>query len=304
LAAGGVVAGLSLVGAANSLTDVAGVVPPTVPPWLFYALVAVAVLIGSTVQGGITFVAAGTGKRLAGEVLARTPVDRVETLRRDPTVRRETAESAVRGFLLAFALLGFYTAFYLVGTRFFGFWLPATDPNQTALTAAVPALAALVVGGVAAVWEETAYRLFAVPLCKRHLGYTSAALVVPAFVWGLGHAGYAVLPVWARVVETTLLGIVLGYAFLRWDVITTIAAHFTMNATIVATPMLAAGGSLFVHGVLSAGVATLPLLVGIGLLATGSGDEGESDRDADGPERGGRESAGHDGSKSAAQDGS
>lgn len=275
LAAGGFVAVLTLVGTANSLPGLRGLLPSTIAPWLFWTVLAVAALVAAAVQGGITFVAAGTGKRLAREVLDRTPVDRVSTIRRDPAVRDDVAYSLTRGFLLAFALLGFYTVFYVVGTAFFNVWLPVTDPNASAFSAAVPAVSALVVGGVAAVWEETAYRLFAVPLCKRHLKYTAVALVVPAFVWGLGHAGYAVLPVWARVVETTLLGVILGYAFLRWDVVTTVAAHFTVNATIVASAMLAAGGSLLVHGVLSAGVAALPLLVGLGLLATDPGAAGE-----------------------------
>jgi hypothetical protein len=95
------------------------------------------------------------------------------------------------------------------------------------------------------------------------------AVVVSAFVWGLGHAGYAVLPVWARVVETTLVGVVLGYAFLRWDFLTVVSAHFTLNATVVAVPMLAAGGSLLGHGLLSAGVATLPVLAGVAVAVAG-----------------------------------
>jgi hypothetical protein len=162
-----------------------------------------------------------------------------------------------------------YTAYYLVGTRYFGFWLPASDPNATAFTTAVPAVVALVGGGVAAIWEETAYRLFAVPLCKRHLEYTSLALLVPAVVWGLGHAGYAVLPIWARVLETTIIGVILGYAFLRWDLLTTVSAHFTLNATAVAVPMLAAGGTLLGHGALALGVAALPVLVGAVVYVSG-----------------------------------
>jgi len=269
LAAGGVVVVLSLVGAANSLPGIGAAVPSTLPPWLFYLAFGLAVLFGAGVQGTVTFLAAGTGKRLAADVLDRMPVGRLREARLDPDRRDAVLYGTVRGFLLAYALLGVYTVFYLVGTRLFGFWLPASDPNATAFTTAVPAVVALVVGGVAAVWEETAYRLFAVPLCKRHLNYTALALLVPAFVWGLGHAGYAVLPVWARVVETTLLGVILGYAFLRWDVLTTISAHFALNATVVAVPMLAAGGSLLVHGGLSLGVAMLPVLVGVGVYISG-----------------------------------
>lgn len=265
LALGGTVAVLSLVASVNGLPGVRTAIPSTLDPGAFYAIVAVIAVFAAGLLGAITLIAAGTGARLAAEVLDRAPVTRLEGLR-EREQRRRVAASSARGFLLAFVLLGIYGLFYLAGTAYFDVWLPATPATAQAATTAVPALVALTTAGTAAVWEEVAYRLFAIPLCKRYLEYTAAAVVVPAFVWGLGHSGYAVLPYYTRIVETTLLGIVLGYAFLRWDVVTTVAAHFTLNATVVTLALLSAGSAFLLDAAGGALVALLPLLAAAGLL--------------------------------------
>jgi len=206
-----------------------------------------------------------------------TPLSRLRTLRENAERRRAVRTNLLVGILLAGVILGIYAFFYLVGTRFFEFWLPSQPPQVGAVAMYVPALAAFVAGGTAALWEEVTYRLFAVPLTKRYLGYTAVAVVVPAFVWGLGHSSYAVLPFWARAVEVTLIGIVLGVGFLRYGLVATVAAHFTVNAFVTAVPMLLAGTSwLVVQGVFALFIALIPLFAA-GVLTTYAGPRHNSE---------------------------
>ena len=273
LIVGGLVAVLSVVDTVNSLPSVLQSLPSEIPTTVWISAIVVGAVVGALVFGGITAIFAGAGKRLSREVLDYEVVGRIASLRTDADLRRRTAVSLVRGFLLAWILLGFYTLFYMIGTASFDVWLPADTPVVMAVTTYLPAVVALTVGGVAALSEEVIYRLFAIPLGKRYLKFTPLAVVVPAIVWGLGHSGYVVLPVYARVVEVTLVGVILGVVFLRYGLLTTVVAHFSLNALAVGVPILLARTTrkLLIHGALSVLIALLPLLAAAVLIAYDSG---------------------------------
>lgn len=261
VAVGGFVTLLTVVSGLNSIPSLVHNLPTTIAPWQFILLSVGSIAIGGVVLGGITVVMAGTGKQLSADVLGYDPVARLEPLRVDAALRRGVRNQLVSGVLIAGIVLGVYAVFYLVGTRFFGFWLPAQPPQVGAVSVYVPALMALVVAGTAALWEEVTFRLFAIPLTKRYLRYTALAVLVPAVVWGLGHSGYTVLPFWARAVEVSLIGVVLGVAFLRYGLVATVAAHFTLNAFVTALPMLlATTGWLVANGLVALLVAAIPLV--------------------------------------------
>ena len=277
LAVGGTVTVLSIIGGLNSLPQIRHVVPTTFQPTLFLAISVGGAALGGLVLGGLATVTAGAGKELSREVLGMESIPGLVTLRADAARRAAVARQLTAGVLLAGAIVGIYAVVYLVGSRFFGFWLPSQPPQVGSVAMYVPALTALIVGGTAALWEEATYRLFAVPLTKRYLSYTVLAIVLPAFVWGLGHSNYAVLPFWARAVEVTVIGVVLGVAFLRYGILTTIAAHFTLNAFVTAVPMLLAGtGWLVTQGVLALLIALLPLFVAGGLSIYSGSESGSA----------------------------
>ncbi|MFB6173870.1 MAG: hypothetical protein ABEI39_04430 [Halobacteriales archaeon] len=63
---------------------------------------------------------------------------------------------------------------------------------------------------------------------------------------------------------------VLGVAFLRHGILTTVAAHFTLNAFVTALPMLASSTPwLALQGGLALLITLLPAVVAVGLLANG-----------------------------------
>lgn len=247
----------------NSLPGILYRVPTFTSPSMMTLSMVIGAFIAALVVAGITIVSAGTGKELSSEVLDFDVIDGIFSKEN----RKRLKYSTFRGFWLAFILLGIATLFYLVGSEYFGVWMPENSPYLSAVPTYVPALMALTAGGIAAITEETIFRLFSIPLLKRYLKYTVIAVVISSFIWGIGHTGYVVLPWYTRIIEVTLLGIVLGGAFLRYDLVTTLSAHFSMNAFIVAIPMVLAGTSwLKLNGFISIIIATLPLLISITLL--------------------------------------
>ncbi|KXB00994.1 hypothetical protein AKJ41_03140 [candidate division MSBL1 archaeon SCGC-AAA259O05] len=261
-AASGALLFLSVV---NSLPGVLYNVPSSASPSLRLVSMIIGGAIAALVGGGITLAVAGSGKRLSKKVL---DFDAVDGILRTKGIRRRIRYSALRGFCLAFILLGIATLFYLVGSEFFGVWMPEESPYLRAVPTYVPALMSLTTGGTAAISEETVFRLFSIPLLKRYLKYTPLAVFLSSLIWGLGHTTFVVLPWYTRIIEVTILGIILGWAFLRYDLVTVISAHFSMNAILVGAPMLLAGTTwLKLNGVISIIIASLPVLISATLSA-------------------------------------
>jgi GNAT superfamily N-acetyltransferase len=48
-------------------------------------------------------------------------------------------------------------------------------------------------------------------------------------VWAFAHTGYVTYPIYARGVELTIVALFFGFIFLKFDLLTTITAHFTYN---------------------------------------------------------------------------
>ncbi|MEN9309875.1 MAG: hypothetical protein RL173_3807, partial [Fibrobacterota bacterium] len=60
-----------------------------------------------------------------------------------------------------------------------------------------------------------------------------AAAVIPAVIYGCVHAGLNFLPPaqpwWARLIPITLVGIVWGFAFIRFDALTVVLSHWACD---------------------------------------------------------------------------
>jgi len=81
--------------------------------------------------------------------------------------------------------------------------------------------------------EELGYRHFAGnAILRLGLGRWTAA-IVPALVYGLVHSGLSFLPPadpwWARLIPITLVGILWGWAFIRWDALTVVLSHWACD---------------------------------------------------------------------------
>ncbi len=172
--------------------------------------------------------------------------------------------AALRGYALAAVFLGYLTAFYWFAQRFLGAWLPAEGPYSSIFNNAFPFLTPLTISLVAAISEETIYRLFGVSLFKKLTGSTWMALLIPAAIWAFGHSNYPVFPVYIRGIELTIGGLIFGVAFLRYGLVTCIVAHYVVDAVALGTPLVtSANPTYIVSGLIAIGLALVPGVVGL-----------------------------------------
>jgi hypothetical protein len=170
------------------------------------------------------------------------------------------ARSLLIGLCVGVAQLGYITLFYWLGQRWFGVWAPV-DPNyDDALSTPLPWLYAMALGLLPAVGEELVFRLGGITLLQRVTGMPRLAVVTTAVVWASLHTTYSQQPFFIRLVELTIVGIVFGALFLRYGVLSSMAAHYTYNAALM-VPLLAQGSWATRAGAVAAvGGAALLLL--------------------------------------------
>jgi len=83
-----------------------------------------------------------------------------------------------------------------------------------------------------------------------------------AMIWGFGHTGYEIFPMWFRGLEVTCIGLVMGIFYLRFGLVCVIAAHFLIDSFLTNLPyLLNPRASFDFYSAL--GVVSLPLLLGL-----------------------------------------
>jgi membrane protease YdiL (CAAX protease family) len=185
-----------------------------------------------------------------------------------PVPRSSFLVATVRGYAFGGIFLGYVTLFYLFGRRYLGVWMPAEGPFSEVLSTAVPALAPLAISVLAAISEESVFRLFAVPFLSRQLGRwawgRTAALVIPAAIWAFAHSNYPVYPVWVRGLELTIAGVAFGRLFLGAGFLAVVIAHYVIDAVFLASPLIGSGNPRYATaGVVVVGLAAVPALLAL-----------------------------------------
>src|ERR1039457_430822 len=177
---------------------------------------------------------------------------------------------AILGISLTGAFIAYQTAFYIVASRH-GAWSPADVPYDDLLNTRFPWLFVLFGGFFPAVSEEFLFRMFAIPFLRNVTRSLAAAVVLAAFLWGFGHAGYPQQPFYIRGVEVGIGGVALGLIMLRWGILPTLVWHYSVDAMYSALVLLRSHHPYFVFsGAASAGIMVLPVIVaGIAYLRRG-----------------------------------
>lgn len=208
----------------------------------------------SLLPTGMAVVLAGVaGDWLYSQVLARRLAPHLLFSRRGLR-SREFVTAVLAGYAVAGIWLGYVTGFYTVVSSWFHAWSPAELPYRDVMTTLLPALYPLTVGFGAAVSEEFAFRLFAVPLllwlARRYVVRSAwarrsaagrvvsalavlGAIVVPAFVWGSLHSTYPQQPFFIRAVEVGIIGCLEALLMFRFGILATVTAHYTYNACVI-----------------------------------------------------------------------
>ncbi|MFC1703923.1 type II CAAX prenyl endopeptidase Rce1 family protein [Candidatus Omnitrophota bacterium] len=141
---------------------------------------------------------------------------------------RSVANSIALGYVLAVIFLGVQAVLFTLGQRYVGVWVERIRISDIS-TAAIPFLAAFIIGCRASFSEEIIYRMFGVHWTKKYFKRTLLAILIPAIVWGFSHTEYPIFPVWFRGVEVTILGVLYGVIFLRYGIIPLLVSHYLFD---------------------------------------------------------------------------
>jgi hypothetical protein len=177
---------------------------------------------------------------------------------------REFARATFMGYLLGGISLGYHTVFYIIGEKYMGVWRPIGIDFSGMLDGALPFLDPITNAFKASVTEELLFRYFAIAFFIKYFRSRTLALFIPALLWGFGHSDYDVFPFYTRGVELTAKGLIYGYFFIQYGLITTMVAHFVFNSVIDGVPLLQSPDPYyFWSGITEVGMMMIPMMLGI-----------------------------------------
>jgi len=161
------------------------------------------------------------------------------------------------GYFLAFILLGVQSVILIALEQSIGAFA-ASDPSQSMYNMTYPWLLPIL-AWCAGISEEMQSRFFGIGLFRRWLvggaskllgrepsartasWLTFAAMLPPGMLWAFGHVGYAVYPVYTRLIELVLLSLLFGWFMLRFGLMAVIFAHVTLDGILMGLQMITDG---------------------------------------------------------------
>lgn len=174
---------------------------------------------------------------------------------------RNVSRAIVLGYLAAIIMVGIQSLAFEIGQRYWGVWVEHVWMAQLS-SGYLPFLSAFIIGYSASTSEEVAFRLFSISLGKKFLKRTLWAVLIASIIWGFGHTTYRVFPMWFRGLEVSLLGLFLGYVYLRYGIIPVLVAHYLFDVFWSSSAYLL-GHSKPYHFYSSVAVLLLPLVWGL-----------------------------------------
>lgn len=173
---------------------------------------------------------------------------------KEPGYGRRVLRSMRHGYALAFIALGAQSIILFALEMLLGSFV-SSDTTQSSYNMTYPWLMPLI-ACCAGLSEELLYRYFGISLFRRWLTgmagrlmrrepsrraagmLTIAAMVPPSVIWAFGHVGYPIYPVYTRLIELTLLGLLFGWFMLRFGLMAAIFAHITLDAMLVGVQLM------------------------------------------------------------------
>ncbi len=158
-------------------------------------------------------------------------------------------------------MIGVQSGLFWFGQKYLGVWKEWITLVQFS-SAYVPFFGAFALALNASLNEEIMFRIFGMGWFTKYTKRLVLAVIGTALVWGFGHSGYAIFPVWFRGIEVGVIGIIYGIIFLRYGIIPLIVAHYLFDVYwSIAAYVLGASTPFLFYGSLA--VFALPLLMGV-----------------------------------------
>lgn len=180
----------------------------------------------------------------------------------------DIAEGVLRGFMLGLILLGGFSIFSFLLTRYVptGLYVMSASGVTDGI---VPAAHPLLNGLESAIFGEIVFRLFFLSMFQEKTKRTWLGILVSSLLWAL-----AMFPLWPMpfgffrlpitIAVFACFGLVFSFIFLRYDLLTTIIAHFVVISLATAIPLFTSSSPYFsFHTLLFFGLLSLPLLVAV-----------------------------------------
>ncbi|MDP2654463.1 MAG: CPBP family intramembrane metalloprotease [Candidatus Omnitrophota bacterium] len=174
---------------------------------------------------------------------------------------REFSRTVILGYMFAAIMIGIQSALYEYGQRYLGVWIEYAWMARLS-SSYLPVLSALIIGVGASFPEEIMFRMFGISLGKKYLRNTVLACIISCVIWGYGHSGYLVYPMWFRSFEIFCLGLFLSWVYLRHGIVAVIVAHYVFDVFWDTSPYLL-GQSTEYHFYSAVSILLLPLLLGL-----------------------------------------
>lgn len=163
---------------------------------------------------------------------------------REPSFGEDTFAGMKRGYLLACLMLGLQSLLFFIAENRFDMW-SVNDPSGSMYNLLRPGLFPLM-AWTAAISEEAIYRFFGIALFKKLLRSTFLAVLFPSMIWAFSHTQYPIYPVYTRFIEVTLLGIILGYVFLKFGFATVLFTHAIMDSLLMSFSLMNLGSAAYI----------------------------------------------------------